>query len=1637
MRSLSPSETLNAQRPTPNVQLNRRVTLLLSLLVSFCASVAEVHAQVGDNNPSGPSGIFNGLIADGVDPYTGNVRRSITDIAVAGAVGEYPLALVRTYNSRTPSFTSPFGDGGWNHSYNWILEDSPMSNTSNFQPARFTVDFPDGRVETFCAVTWDTYYRVRSGPDTPAQSTSAGVRERFQPLNGGYCNLILPDGGKIQFYAEQHNLNGQYYYKYTATAIVDPFGLTTTLTWETLTDGWKRLTRVTEPAGRYLQFTYTGSNSLMILQVTEFIAGVSKRYVNYYYTQNWAGRLYLDHVVYYNNSNWTAHYKYQPWNVQNSPFDLLWTADDPMYPGPMKRIAYEYAYDHDAGTCTWAVFGQILREKYWDGQGGDESNGPIISTLSVCTDGVHNGANYRMETRGDIGHGPTRGFVYTTDGYLTSCTDFMGHSASQGYDAKNYINSVTDRNSHTTNYTCDPITGNVTQVQFPLTTEDTPGQGNTRPTVNYTYTNNYYLHTVQDEGSQFTTIQRDGNNRVTQITYPDNGYEQFLSYNAFNQFQTHRMITGGNETFTYDGRGLKQTYRTPDNPTPGNPTVRYVYDLYDRVSAVTDVFGASAGDQNHSTSFTYNDRGQLTTTLLPNDPQPGGSRHTISYAYNDIPGPNQGDGTLLSVTDQLGNVTSYTYDDYRRVKSVTPPVRGDGSGLHTTYLYYDTNGTGDDYTLMDSNVTWVTLPSGKRTKAVYDNNRRKTSVTLAPGTADEATTSYGHDSVGNVISVINPLNRNNVSTLYDERNRPYSISVGGQTTALTYDTAGRKKTINRPNGQIITYDSFDAMNRVTQQTATDNFDPPAVTKYTYYTPSDGQNPPVGLLKTMQDPRLSSGTDAYTYSYDSMGRKRTLTYPLDSSNPPVHRTEQWSYDTAGRLQSFTNRDLKVQSFSYDALNRMTGFSWNDGGFTPGATFGYDVASRLTTVNNANATISRGYYNDNSLFWETETPTGGVANSVLYGYDADGNRGGDANSPGLQIPGYSFFYTYTNRNQLWQIKTGATTPASYLYDQRSNVTTRTLDNSTHSNYGYDGFDRVTSIAHALNEVGITRTFNYGYATNGNDRLWTKRMMSAQSPENNKGDVFTYDQADQAMAVELDVLNPDQERQPLIQSISYDANGNRTTFGLRQSDTYTTNNLNQYTSRNNVNAVYDQRGNLTTGLDGSTYQYDAQNRLVSAMKGMTSLSFKYDGLNRQVSRATFQFIPGGTTTYSVWDGWDLVQEYHMSGSNAVEDASYLYGPTGLVKNLKTNNYYYQDGSGSTSHLADSSGHLLEWYRYDLQGTPFFYNASDTQLSTSSYSVRHLFTGQQWSSDLGLYDLRNRFYSPDIGRFLQPDPIGFRGGSNLYRHCGNNPVKWSDPSGLANSDGQTYSEDRVIVTGSSPWGGLGDPGGIPLGIGFSDPSLGIGGGLAVYQPWGHMVGDRYVHDYNPFPRLGGDDQSSQQSAPPPQNPPTPVVLDPALLQPPLIPIYQALAITLPNGTQTIPMTFVKNQTQGDILHRSVYSRVPIFVPQGIDPQAIVNRFAGTTFPSNFSAFYKAFNPRNGTLNLKAINPIWDSFANVMYGWSGTAGGYPMFVLQGVGDAVHFGFNDVINVYDINLGIGAAQMGATASVVPLSDSDF
>jgi RHS repeat-associated protein len=128
---------------------------------------------------------------------------------------------------------------------------------------------------------------------------------------------------------------------------------------------------------------------------------------------------------------------------------------------------------------------------------------------------------------------------------------------------------------------------------------------------------------------------------------------------------------------------------------------------------------------------------------------------------------------------------------------------------------------------------------------------------------------------------------------------------------------------------------------------------------------------------------------------------------------------------------------------------------------------------------------------------------------------------------------------------------------------------------------------------------------------------------------------------------------------------------------------------------------------------------------------------------------------------------------------------------------------------------------YRYDLQGTPFFYDANNNLISATANGVRHLFTGQQWYRELGLYDLRNRYYSPDIGRFLQADPSGFDGdATNLYRYCVNNPLKMSDSSGLAGGGIYQVSSGAGVTkdgNDSSPYGLFGFSG-----RGFS-PAAGV----------------------------------------------------------------------------------------------------------------------------------------------------------------------------------------------------------------------
>jgi RHS repeat-associated protein len=130
----------------------------------------------------------------------------------------------------------------------------------------------------------------------------------------------------------------------------------------------------------------------------------------------------------------------------------------------------------------------------------------------------------------------------------------------------------------------------------------------------------------------------------------------------------------------------------------------------------------------------------------------------------------------------------------------------------------------------------------------------------------------------------------------------------------------------------------------------------------------------------------------------------------------------------------------------------------------------------------------------------------------------------------------------------------------------------------------------------------------------------------------------------------------------------------------------------------------------------------------------------------------------------------------------------------------YYHFDGLGSVIALTDSGGTVAERYSYNVSGTPY---------NMSRVGNRFMFTGREYDYETGNYYMRARYYDPWLGRFLNPDPIGYADSMNLYQYCLNNPVNWTDPWGLRtrnNLGGWLYNrkETEAIVDrgrGPEPW--------------------------------------------------------------------------------------------------------------------------------------------------------------------------------------------------------------------------------------------
>ena len=104
--------------------------------------------------------------------------------------------------------------------------------------------------------------------------------------------------------------------------------------------------------------------------------------------------------------------------------------------------------------------------------------------------------------------------------------------------------------------------------------------------------------------------------------------------------------------------------------------------------------------------------------------------------------------------------------------------------------------------------------------------------------------------------------------------------------------------------------------------------------------------------------------------------------------------------------------------------------------------------------------------------------------------------------------------------------------------------------------------------------------------------------------------------------------------------------------------------------------------------------------------------------------------------------------------------------------NESFLRDALGSTIALTDSSRTIQEQYTYDPYG--------NTSLSGSGGSNNYFqFTGRE-DDYASLYYMRSRYYNPAIARFMSRDPAGFAGGLNMYAYAGDDPVDFSDPTGM-----------------------------------------------------------------------------------------------------------------------------------------------------------------------------------------------------------------------------------------------------------------
>lgn len=256
------------------------------------------------------------------------------------------------------------------------------------------------------------------------------------------------------------------------------------------------------------------------------------------------------------------------------------------------------------------------------------------------------------------------------------------------------------------------------------------------------------------------------------------------------------------------------------------------------------------------------------------------------------------------------------------------------------------------------------------------------------------------------------------------------------------------------------------------------------------------------------------------------------------------------------------------------------------------------------------------------------------------------------------------------------------------------------------------------------------------------------------------------------------------------------------------------------------HDADGNLTA--DGRwNYAWDAENRLIrmvarTLVGPQQRLDFEYDAGSRRIRKKVWNNTSGtgtaATDTKFVYDGWNWIAELNALSANAVL-RSYVWGNDlsgtrqgaggvgGLlaVRSGSVCHFTAYDGNGNVVALVDGSNGIASAnYEYGPFGEPIRASGSMGRANPFRFSTKFV------DDETGLSYYGFRYYDPTPGRWISRDPIEENGGVNLCQFAFNNPLSYSDPSGLDPSLYAPWEFDGpfgpTMGTQINPWGYFGD---------------------------------------------------------------------------------------------------------------------------------------------------------------------------------------------------------------------------------------